>query len=119
MLLEESEIYKPQVVRRYEHFILSLTCTSSMFSSLRKQLPEEVDNDCLGSVWLSNFLVSIDEPCQLLQLELGQCCVQGIPEMVKGGQQHVDSLSGARNQAWYNRPGSSALWSLRGRGRGP
>ena len=78
MLLEESEIYKPQVVRRYEHFILSLTCTSSMFSSLRKQLPEEVDNDCLGSVWLSNFLVSIDEPCQLFQLELGLSCVQGI-----------------------------------------
>ena len=78
MLLEESEIYKPQVVCRYGHFIISMTCTSSMLSSLRKQLPEEVDNDCLSSVWLSNFLVSIDEPCQLLQLELGLSCVQGI-----------------------------------------
>jgi hypothetical protein len=88
-----------------------------MLSSLRKQLPEEVDNDC--SVWLYNFWVSTDGTCQLFQLEVEQCCVQGISEMVNGGQQHVDSLSGARNQAWYNRPGSSALWSLRGRSRGP
>ena len=117
MLREESEIYTPQVVCRYGHFIISLTCASSMLSSLRKQLPEEVDNDC--SVWLSNFWVSTDGTCQLFQLELGQCCVQGIAEMINGGQQHVDSISGARNQAWYNRPGSSALWSLRGRSRGP
>ena len=76
MLLEESEIYKPQVVCRYGHFIISMTCTSSMLSSLRKQLPEEVDNDC--SVLLSNFWVSTDGTCQLFQLELGLSCVQGI-----------------------------------------
>ena len=112
MLLEESEIYKPQVVCRYGHFIISMTCTSSMLSSLRKQLPEEVDNDC--SVWLYNFWVSTDGTCQLFQLELGQCCVQGIAEMVNGGQQHVDSLSRARNQAWCRRP--SGPLCLRGTG---